>query len=264
MQREKQPLRIRRVLVLGGALIILLGLIILIFSLIFRSTSNRPDVESGIAYLKRLEESDEAVIEAQINETRRQERLELLASGQLSVWDQFEDYVVIGDSRAVGFDYHGFLEDDRVLAEGGATIANIAGYMDTLKALDPKEIFLCFGLNDVSIGFWDTPAEYVADFSDILSQLKTEFPDATIYINSTLIARDPAFEKSSKWREIPEYNEAVRTLCAEQGYVYIDNTNLCDTYADLWDIDGIHVQREFYPHWALNMIEAVMRNEENA
>ena len=31
---------------------------------------------------------------------------------------------------------------------------------------------------------------------------------------------------------------------------------ICQTYADLWQPDGIHVRPEFYPYWAANLILA--------
>ena len=72
----------------------------------------------------------------------------------------------------------------------------------------------------------------------------------------SLPAQDPAFEKSSKWRNIPEWSEAVGAACAENGIPFADNTEICQTYADLWQPDGIHVRPEFYPYWAANLILA--------
>lgn len=72
----------------------------------------------------------------------------------------------------------------------------------------------------------------------------------TVVVSSILPAQDPAFEKSSKWRNIPEWSEAVGAACAENGIPFADNTEICQTYADLWQPDGIHVRPEFYPYWA--------------
>ena len=78
----------------------------------------------------------------------------------------------------------------------------------------------------------------------------------TVVVSSILPAQDPAFEKSSKWRNIPEWSEAVGAACAENGIPFADNTEICQTYADLWQPDGIHVRPEFYPYWAANLILA--------
>ena len=127
--------------------------------------------------------------------------------------------------------------------------------------MQPKYIFLCYGLNDVSIGIWSTKEEYVADLMDYIADLRDNLPDAVIVVSSILPARDPAFELSSKWYEIPDFSAAIAEACAENGVVFVDNTEICDTYADYWQPDGIHVRPEFYPYWARNLIVGIIRNE---
>ena len=222
-----------------------------------RQTVSAQTLEEGRNYIAGLEQRDVSEVKSQISEYRKAERKKLLEEGKLSVWDMFEDYVVMGDSRAVGFYYHGFLEESRTLAFGGATIRDIPDYMDQVIALKPRYIFLCFGLNDVSIGYWDTPAQYTEEFVQVMDNFAKALPDAQVYISSILIARDPAFDTSEKWRQIPEYNEALAAMAKEHGYNYVDNTDLCEQYADLWDEDGIHVKKEFYPYWGANLIAEV-------
>ena len=129
---------------IGVAVILVVLIVVLIVSIFMHFSPADSTIEQGLAYLERLEQQDESAIEAQIRYIRQQERLELMRSGELSVWDQFEEFVILGDSRAVGFYYQDFLPADRVLAEGGATIADVQSHMDELIALDPKEIFLCY------------------------------------------------------------------------------------------------------------------------
>ena len=37
--------------------------------------------------------------------------------------------------------------------------------------------------------------------------------------------------------------------------------SISQTYAKLWDPDGIHVKKEFYPYWATNLILASLQEE---
>lgn len=222
-----------------------------------RSGADDKTLEEGRNYIISLENKDVAQVKSQISEYRKAERRKLLEEGKLSVWDMFEDYVVLGDSRAVGFYYHGFLDESRVLAFGGATIRDVSEYIDTIKTLSPSLVFLCYGLNDVSIGYWDTPEEYVTEFKQVMESIWEAVPDCQIYVSSILIARDPAFDLSEKWRNIPDFNDALMEMCKENGYNYVDNTDLCEEYADLWDEDGIHVMKEFYPYWGANLIAEV-------
>lgn len=187
-------------------------------------------------------------------EAERQAFIRQLMSGEIDVWSQFEDYVLLGDSRAVGFYYYDFLEHSRVLADGGNTIRNAEWQMSQIVAMAPKYVFLCYGINDVGIGFWNTPEDYAAEMRTLLTELQEKLPEAVIVVSSILPAYDPAFELSSKWYQIPEYSAAVAEVCKELGVCFADNTEISAQYANLWQPDGIHLCPAFYPYWARNLI----------
>ncbi len=219
------------------------------------------EIAAGVAYLQALEARDPNEVDEKIKELHQQRFLELraerlaeLEADEDSVWSLFEDYVLLGDSRAVGFYYYGFLPESRVMAESGATILRLEEHIPDLEALRPTYLFLCYGLNDVSIGIWPTPEEYADNYAEIIAEVREALPDVQIYISSILPARDPAFATSSKWYEIPNYSAAVQKMCEETGCVYVDNDEISEEYADLWQPDGIHLQPEFYSHWAANMM----------
>lgn len=227
-----------------------------------------PAVQQGIAYLESLEQKDPARIQ-QIRkdifrkklEAQRDEMVKKLRSGETDPYSMFQDYVVFGDSRAVGFWYHGFLEKSRVLADGGHTIRNIAKGLDQLKELNPSYVYLCYGLNDSSIGYWQTGEEYAAEYMTCIAQIKEILPEATVVVSSILPARDPAFQRSSKWRRIPDWNKVLKKACEENGIIYADCDVLYDKYPDLWDPDGIHFRKKFYPHWGVELIVSALMGE---
>lgn len=184
--------------------------------------------------------------------------IEKVRNGEIDIWSMFRDYVILGDSRAVGFWAFDFLPSDYCLTGGGDTIRNIAEHMDEIIALNPKYIFLCYGLNDVSIGYWSEPEDYVEEIMQIIADLRERLPEATIVVSSILPAQDPAFELSSKWRRIPEFSAAVGKACEEAGVIFVDNDAISAEHADWWQPDGIHVRQEFYPYWAQNLIVALI------
>lgn len=251
-------------------LIILLILILLIvLATRLGSSAGLPKEEAsefsaGVSYLQALESKDPAQVEAIIKEFRqqellmmREERLAQLESGEISVWSLFDDYLLLGDSRAVGFEHYDYLDSSRVLAEAGATILALQEHIPEIVEANPSYLFLCYGLNDVSIGIWPTPEDYVAEFTAIIQEIQAKLPDVKIFISSILPARDPAFARASAWYNIPEYSAAVAEMCNDVDCYYVDNTEICEQYASMWEIDGIHVQYTFYPYWATNMIMAV-------
>ncbi len=251
------------------------GLLLAIILLALRLGSSRnssevsaPDVSAGRQYLQQLEAQDPAAVDQELKRLRQeklnalcQERLRQLEADEISVWTLFDGSVILGDSRAVGFWYYDFLPESQVLAEGGSTILTLEEHIPDLEKLAPSTVFLCYGLNDVSIGIWDTPEEYAQQYADIIGELRAALPDVQIYISSILPARDPAFSQSTAWYDIPQYSAAVKEMCETNDCHYVDNDDLAEEYADLWEADGIHVQKEFYPHWAANLISAVYRAE---
>ena len=227
-------------------------------------------VEEGVAFLESKEAEDPAEVDRILQERReaelaaqREQLLEELSSGVRDVWPMFQDYVLLGDSRAVGFWLFDFLDKSRVLADGGDTIRKVADHMDEIVALNPSTIFLCYGLNDVSIGFWNTPESYAEEMMEVVDSLKEKLPNARVVISGILPATDPAFDRSSKWREIPQYSAAVEAAVAERGepgVLFVNNDSIAAAHMDLWEVDGIHVQRPFYPYWASNLIIAVLED----
>ena len=260
--------RIRRLIIPAAAVLLIAAAVI--FFVKMDSGHSSEKVSEGIHYLKMLEEEDvqevEDLIALQQKDRRQAEKDEIMRqveAGEIDVWSLFTDYVLMGDSRAVGFSYYGFMPEERVIAGGGWTIRDIAEHMDEIRAMNPTSIFLCFGLNDTSIGYWDTPEPYAAEYLEVIRNLQEEFPNATVYVSSILPAREVAFQTSEKWREIPQYSAAVENMCRENGIPFANNDAISEKYASLWDPDGIHLQEDFYPMWAADLIMAVYGGDDS-
>ena len=263
MHKEKKKLPIMPI-----ALVLVVLLVLSMAGALFGGSDKKAEDEitaAGIAYLAELEQKDPGVVmqvrkdiyQAQID-AQRDLLVRQLATGETDPFSLFKDYVLLGDSRAVGFWYRNFLDKGRVLADGGHTIRNLAGYVDTIVQMNPSQIFLCYGLNDSSIGYWDTAEEYVTEYMEIVNEIREKLPDATIVVSSILPAKDPAFQKSRKWYAIPEWSAALEEACEANGVLFANCDRLAVDYSNLWDPDGIHFRKEFYPYWASNLIAAIL------
>lgn len=234
---------------------------IIFFMIFFHRKPPVNDLKAGISYIHSLENVDISPIEKEIKAIKKEEQREAFENGELDVWQQFNDSVILGDSRAVGFSYYKFVPEDRVLASPGATIRKIPDLLNTVKTINPSSVFLCFGINDVSIGFWKTPEEYTQELIQMVSQIQEAVPDATIYVNSIIPATDPAFKKSDAWRGIPQWNEVISQQLQKENIPFIDISKTVEEHKDLYDSDGIHMQKAFYDFWAITMITEVNDNE---
>ena len=258
-----------RLVLFLAALVIILAVVLIVLK--HSRSGKTTEVQAGVTYLESLEAQSASDVEAQIKQINkenlaksREEIIRKLQSGELDVWTQFQDYVLMGDSRAVGYEYWHFLPDDRVIASAGATIREIKNNMEAVAAMNPSYVFLCYGLNDVSIGFWKTPESYVEEFTQILTELQNRIPGVKIIVSSILPAQDPAFQRSKDWYKIPDYSAACEQMCEDNGWFFANNDEIVEEHRDLYDIDGIHFQQAFYSYWAVNLIDAMMRASEEA
>lgn len=265
MKEQKHAARKKRKPRIQPALIV--GVVVVLIALILVFGNRGPDlsdeIKTGKEYLASLEEKDPADVQKVRKEIRKEkleaERDELirqLNAGEIDPFSMFQDYVLMGDSRSVGYEFWNYLDPTRVLADAGNTILSVEDQMEELVSLNPSTIYLCFGLNDVSIGIWSTAEEYAAEYMNVIASIQAELPDATIVVSSILPAKDPAFNRDADWYNIPDWNVVLKETCEENGILFADCDQLAVDYSDLWDIDGIHFQTNFYPHWATYLVAA--------
>ena len=228
--------------------------------------------EEGRSYLSALATADVTPVDDAVKR-RQQERARAVidnasnggegedepAVNPTGVWQMFRDYVLLGDSRAVGFSFYDFLDENRVFADGGHSIRNIADSLDAVRSLKPSYIFLCYGLNDTGVGYWANGKEYAAELKTRITQLQEASPGATIVVSSILPATAEAVAQNDVWEAIPEFSAAAKAQCEAMGVAFADNDALAAKYMDtLWEVDGVHLKQDFYPLWAQNLLAAAM------
>lgn len=263
---KKQSLPLAGIAIL---LVLLIVGIVLIVQLGKKEPAQEPAAAAGLSYLQSLEQQDPAAVDQILKDQRyqeflqrREQRLRQLESGETSVWSLFEDYVLLGDSRAEGFGFYEYLSKDRCLAEMGTNIDDVEDHLDQIKALNPSMVFLSFGINDLLLGVWPTAEDYAAEYQQVIGDIRRECPDAKIYINSIIPSLDWSSAYAGTCDLIPDYNEALKALCDRtDGCYYIDNDAIAQEHTDLYESDGIHFVSEFYPIWATNMIMEVYDSE---
>ena len=181
-------------------------------------------------------------------------------NGDKGVWAKFRDYVLLGDSRAVGFSYYGFLESRRVLAQSGATILSISAHYGELKSLNPSYVIFCFGLNDAESSRWPDGEKYAEDLMGYIEEIRSFLPDAKFIVSSVLPTTDKTLERSPQWKRLELYNASLQVVCPEHDVVFVNNDGISAEYIDtLWEPDGVHVNSAFYVYWANNIYDGMLR-----
>ena len=259
-RKKKKTTSVRAKLIV---LLILFACIFIVF-MVRRSEirKERAVVNKGISFLNSVD-SDEALASTEkvIKEQRQDAITQLLSKAaeegseeSFDPWGYFSDSVIMGDSRAVGFYLFEYLPENRTIAAAGNTIETITDAFKDLEAINPSYVFLCYGLNDITSGRWETPEDWIKDYDSQLKKLKKKFPDTTVVINSILPTTKKALSTSERVKLIPDYAQALRDYCEKNDVLFVDCDQLAANHEDMVDVDGIHYKKEFYPYWAAEMI----------
>ena len=191
--------------------------------------------------------------EAEKDEIRRS-----LLSGETDIWSYFRDYLIVGDSRAKGFSYNGFLPEERVFAEVGDTVLKMEERIPEIAAIRPAYLFVSYGMNEFdNSSVWPNGQAYADSLERILGKIREVLPDTEIYVNSFMEVLESGQYEGGKWDEFDTWNDTVREMCRENGYVFVDNSKIAAEHHDLYYSDGVHFAPEFYEYWAANLIMAV-------
>lgn len=264
MKRKRQTFPVVPVALLALLLVAVTVSVILIYR--SNQSAGKNELAAGIAYLESLEKKDPNTV-VQIRKDRQAQKIQAqkdaliaqLENGSKDPFSMFHDAAVLGDSRTVGFGYYQFLDKSRVLAGTGNTIRNIKSHINELVALNPSTVYLCYGMNDIVSGLWATKEDFAAEYLTIIQEVQASLPDAKIVVNSILPARDPAFKKKPKLANAPEWNTALEQVCKDNQIIFVNCDSLAQSHADLWDVDGIHFRKTFYPYWATQMVVTALR-----
>lgn len=262
-----------KILLIVIAAVLLLALLLLRVAghqgQIFASTISEQQINSGVSFIQGNEAKDPKTVDETIRALRAgnpkdiyEDQMAKLSSNPDAVWSMFEDYALLGDSRAVGFTYYNFLPESNVWALSGATIRDMEEKIPQLLELAPGNIFLCYGMNDFCSGIWDTAEEYIAEYRGQIELIQSNLPDARVLVCSILPASEIAYERTNIWSAIPDYNDLLREMCDQlPSCYYIDCDAVSEEYMEeYWQEDGIHFDEGFYPYWAGALIEGMLRS----
>lgn len=239
----------KRRIILGAIAVVAVLLIILIVNGVRSLFGGHPDTSAGVEYIQQEEAGDVAAIEEKISQLEAQDNN---GEDTRSLKEKFMGAVVVGDSITEGFAEYDVLNASSVVAQIGVHLTELDDMIAKVKELSPGIVFLSLGMNDVTATNGDTE-QFTSEYKAVIEQFQEEVPDAHIFVNSIFPVQDSAASEEAALASIPQYNEALQTLCESMSVGYIDNTDLVqDQY---YEQDGIHFKSEFYPIWGENMAE---------
>ncbi|MED9965684.1 MAG: GDSL-type esterase/lipase family protein [Blautia sp.] len=234
----------------------------------FATRSHKPDqtCTDNVARLEALASSDISQTEKMLRDLKNKEKSAAEEASQEGITDgssvlddvaikqAFQGTVIIGDSITESIWEYGFLDTDVVISKRGLSIAAADEQIETAIGLQPSVIFMAFGSNDLET-YIDDSAAFIDAYRVQVQKLKDALPDAPIYINGILPILQSTIDSVPALGYYPQYNEALQAFCQEMGCTYIDNSFIVDGNETMYEPDGEHVIRDFYPKWLTYMAE---------
>ena len=127
--------------------------------------------------------------------------------------------VFLGDSRMDFFPMGNYYTENHIinLGQGGSTTLGVIIRIPTAATFNPKKVIVSIGINDNYYGH--SVDDILNNFNDIIDQLKTDCPSATIYITNIVPS-----QHYLQW--VADVNAQLPIICASKGVNYLPLTCL--------------------------------------
>ncbi len=163
------------------------------------------------------------------------------------------DIVFFGDSLTYYGDFASVFPNKVVCNLGlrGDTIQGMIDRVEQLQMLEPNDIFLMVGINDIGLL---SPEKFKNRFVLLVNTIMNIIPEANLFIQSILPVNSIDFRISYDNKRIENYNYCIREIVNKNQLYFVD---LYFDYLDLktfqlskqFTIDGIHLQSNAYNIW---------------
>ncbi|MBC6696458.1 hypothetical protein H9L25_06730 [Terrisporobacter mayombei] len=209
----------------------------------------------GIETIKNLEKKDVLESEEQIKlvqSSLQNNKPDINSTNQkVDYIDKFSNSLIMGDSRAESISVYGILNNSSVIAYKGRNLATAIKNGDINKAvnLSPKNIFLTYGMNDITV--YGNSDDFIKEYEIFINKLQDKLPNSKIYVNSIFRVSNKALPKSKSYSNISKFNIALEDMCNRLGITYIDASSCVKE--NLFEKDGIHFKPQFSKDW-LNLL----------
>lgn len=161
------------------------------------------------------------------------------------------DIVFFGDSMTYYGDFASVFPDKVVCNLGlrGDTIQGMIDRVEQVRLLQPKQVFLMAGINDVAHVSAD---EFEVLYNRLLDAISQALPEATIIVQTMLPVNNKDFSISCDNTQIDSCNIRIKKIAMERKLDFLDIHALYIENGQLplmitWD--GLHIVKESYLKW---------------
>lgn len=146
--------------------------------------------------------------------------------------DYLDKAVFTGDFVPVALGIYTNVDKNNIFADVNLSTGNIGDEkitidnksqttLQAIKSANPDSIYICVGSNDLT---WKTKSVLIKDYSNYINKLKTEVPNANIFVMSLtpVTENKDKSDKAYNNNKIKEFNSWIKQTSEETGVYYLD------------------------------------------
>lgn len=166
----------------------------------------------------------------------------------------FANSVILGDSMVEAIDDYGLLYASEIVFSRGMSVGQADELFKQAIELEPENVFIIFGLNDLA--YYQADADkFTKAYKKQVEKILDALPDCKIFINGITPVLTWAVTSENKLDKVDKYNRALKKMCQENGFTYVDTKPLIENQKKMYEPDGIHPVYAYYPKWFALMAE---------
>lgn len=165
----------------------------------------------------------------------------------------YENTVFMGDSITESLSEFEILDSYNVISNKGDTVVKALQNIDKLQGINPKNLVLLYGMNDViefdsNLSSQDS-GTFKEKYIELINSIKSVLPRTNIYLISPLPVMDNAVETNYRLtnENLNEFRLKVDEVANVTGSTYINVSSIISENDYLHEQDGIHYKYDFYP-----------------
>ena len=214
-------------------------------------------VSPGRQRIREEAAKDPAELTAQLAKRRTDELRQAYSEGKIAYSALLPDYVMLGDSRAAALAEYQILDADRDIAVIGTDCQDIPNQVEKIKALQPANLIISYGINDVEHNLGGSPEGFAEIYESYIRQAAQAAPNARVFVTSILDVSPEMVQENPQYGQLAEYNEQIKSMCERNHWVFVDSSRLNSEVQDNLESDGIHMTPDLCLKWAETIVDAV-------
>lgn len=160
--------------------------------------------------------------------------------------------IFLGDSLTEGCEWAELFQNTNILNRGiaGDQTEGILKRLKLVLDLQPKQLFLMIGVNDL---LFHSPEKIVANYHQIVEQIKTNSPSTQLFLQSCLPVNNEVRTITIDNQDLQTINQGIEKIAGDYAVPFINMyPDFTDNRGNLnidYTADGIHLNGKGYAVW---------------